>query len=141
VRTLRLAKLAAQAEGVRLREMARRQARRVLLALIAGVFAVAFLAAGHVAIAMSLVPRFTPLQAVLIIGGGDLAIALLFGLLATVSRPGVAELAALRVRRDAVRGVEESLTVPALIAGTARLVGGETLIRLISRILSRRRKE
>ena len=53
---------------------------RGAIGAVAGVFAIAALAAAHVAIVLAL--PFQPIEAVLIVGGGDLVIASVLGLLA-----------------------------------------------------------
>jgi hypothetical protein len=135
MRTLRLAKVVAQAEGMRLRAMAQRQIRRVVIAAVAGFFLTAFLVAGHIAIGMALVPTVTPLQAVLIVGGGDLLLALILGAVAASSKPGAIEREALELRQKARQEMQEALTVPAMMAGIARTVGVDSLIKLIFSVL------
>jgi hypothetical protein len=129
MRSLRLAKVVAQAEVLRLREMARRQARRAAVAAVGLFFLIAFLIAGHIAVALVLVPWVTPLQAVLIVGAGDLFIGLVLMLVASRSKPGPIEAEAaemgLRVRDE----LRQALTVPSMLGGAARTVGIDTLIR------------
>jgi hypothetical protein len=131
MRTLRLAKAAAQAEGMRLREMARRQARRAAIAVAALFFFAAFLVAGHVAIVMALVPTVTPVRAVLIVGGGDLLIALVLALIASSSRPGALEREATELGQRMRQEIHDAMTVPSILGGAARLIGVERLLKLV----------
>jgi len=131
MRTLRLAKAAAQAEALRLREMARRQARCAAIACVALFFFAAFLVAGHVAIGMALVPMVTRLQAVLIVGGGDLLIALLLALIALLSKPGALEREATELGQRMRREIHDAMTVPSMLGSAARLVGVERLLKLV----------
>jgi hypothetical protein len=137
MRTLRLAKVAAQAEGLRLRTMAERQARRAAFGVVSFVFLISFLVAAHIAIGLALVPAFTPLDAVMIVGGGDLAIALALGLLAAFSTPGKIERSALEVRQRARAEIEASLTVPVLLGSAARTVGGRNMVNMVLMLMGR----
>lgn len=136
MRALRLAKVAAQAEVLRLREMSQRQARRAVIAAVGGFFLVAFLVAGHIAIGMALVPTVTPVQAVLIVGGGDLLLAIVLTLVAVYSPPGKIEREAAELGRKMREEIHASLTVPALIGGATRAVGMENAVRLVWSIVS-----
>ncbi|OJY67859.1 MAG: hypothetical protein BGP12_20480 [Rhodospirillales bacterium 70-18] len=87
--------MAAQAEGLRLRRLARRVAVRAAFAAAAGVFLLAALAAVHVAVVLALACRMPPQYAVLWVAGGDVLLALILFLLARrASRPD-------RLERDA----------------------------------------
>jgi hypothetical protein len=138
MRTLRLAKVAAQAEVLRLKEMARRQARRAAVAAVGGFFLIAFLVAGHIAIGMALVPWVTPLQAVLIVAAGDLVVGIVLVLIASRSKPGQIEVEAtemgLRVRDE----LRQALTVPSMLGGAARTVGFDTIVRFAWSLISGR---
>ncbi len=126
----RLARVAAQAEGLRLRGYLRRQMRRAIFAAIAVAFFLAALALGEVAGVLALVARFPVIEAVLIVLGGNLLLALLFLALALSSRPGVSEVEALRLRETARM---EMLR----LFSTASLIGVAT--RVLREALQRRR--
>jgi hypothetical protein len=100
---LGLARLAAEAEMLRLRQLARRTAWRVALGYGAVIFLFAALTTAHGAIWLALQPAFSPLQALLAITAGDLVIGLVLAVLACRSRPGPVERDALRLRNDARR--------------------------------------
>ena len=121
MRGLRLARIAAQAELLRLRCLLRRQAIRALLAVVATVFLLGALAGAHVAAVLALMQRYTALTSVLIVVGVDLAIAVVLGLFAAGNGPGRAEREALRVRRVATEQAVEAVAVAGLIAGVRRV--------------------
>jgi hypothetical protein len=123
MRSVNLLKIAAEAEVLRYRCMAARQGRRAAFGAIALLFILAVLALGEFAAWLALYQRFAAIEATLILLGINLAIAIVFGLLAARSSPSLAEREALRVRQqslDAVRGV---LSLAALIPV------GNTLLR------------
>ena len=108
MRALRLARLAARAEGFRLRLLVRRQAWRAALGLVAAVFVLAALVGLHVAGVLALTAAFAPLWAVLIVVGVDVFIAVVLAAIALRSRPGEAEREALQLRRVAVEQAMEA---------------------------------
>ena len=115
---IRLAQIAAQAEMLRLRALARRQAGRVMLALIAVLFLLPALAGGHVALVMALTDWTRPLWAVLIVSGIDLSLALVFALLASRDRPSRAEREALALREQ----VRRQLLVETFFSALSRIL-------------------
>jgi hypothetical protein len=141
MRPLRLAKIAAEAEVLRLRRRARRTAFRVGFLGAAAVFALAALSFAHVAVFVALDGPFRPASAAVIVLGGDLAIALVLTLLASNSRPGAIEREARQVREHAVEQLENILASAALAAPLTRLLGrprvfGVTLAILLPRLLT-----
>jgi hypothetical protein len=126
MRPLRLARLAAEAEGVRLRAMAARMVTRIVLAVLSLVFVLAALAFAHAAAWYWLrVGEVLPFyQATGIVGGADLLIALILGLIATRSGPGRVEREALAVRRQAVMGIGKFLTISELALPALRIAAG-----------------
>lgn len=116
MRSVRLAQVAAQAEWLRLRRMARRQAARVVFAAIALTFVLACLAAVHVAGFFALRRAdIAPIWCALIVAGVDLLIALVFLLVASRDSPGAVEREALQVRETA----QAQLLETAALAGVA----------------------
>lgn len=111
MRSLHLARIAAEAEQLRLRRMTRRTARRVFLVVFAVFFLLAALGVGHLAIWLALQPTLTPLQAMLAVGAGDLVIALVLIGLASRSSPDAVEREARRVRDEAGRAVLQDLAL------------------------------
>jgi hypothetical protein len=110
-----LGKVALEAEGLRLRHLAKRLVVRVVLGYFAlgMVFgAVTFL---HVAGWFWLREYLRPAPVALIFTGIDLLIGLILGLLAVRSSPGRVEREALAIRRRALEDIAASMTVSALV--------------------------
>ena len=124
MRPVRLARIAAEAEGVRLRGLATRIATRMVLAVVALVFVIGAIVFAHVAawyeIRTALDQTF--LVTTGIMAGADLLIAIALGLLASRSRPGRVEREALDVRRQAIRGISGTLSVTQLLIPALRLM-------------------
>ena len=123
MRTVSLAKVAAQAELLRVRRRGRRTMHRAAYGAAAGVFAIATLAAAHVAIVLALTPRFQPLYAVLIVGGGDIVIAIVLGLLAARDAPDSIEREAHELRQKALGQLGETLALTTVVTPALRLIG------------------
>src|SRR3954465_7980604 len=109
MRTLRLARIAAEAEGLRLRHRAKRSAIRVATALIALAFLGGTVAFGHLATWYWLRQSWQPQYVALTLAGADLLIALLLVLVASRSSPDRVELEALAVRQRAMEGAGASI--------------------------------
>jgi hypothetical protein len=112
MRTLRLARVAAQAERLRLRRLARRVAIRAGLAAVAGLFLVLALVGLHVALVVALARCMPAEHAALWVVGGDLAAALLVGVLAfRRSRPDSVERDAGVVRDQALAPLLDAVAI------------------------------
>ncbi len=127
MRTLRLAKVAAQAEGLRLRRLAHRTAFRGVYGAVAAVFAIALLVVAHFALYEWMVTYVPPLAATGIVALVDLVLAAIFGFLALRSSPDAVELEAIRVRDTARAQLTDTLTLTALIGPAMRLAGGRKI--------------
>jgi hypothetical protein len=121
MRAVELAKVAAAAEALRLRRIARRQGMRVAFGAGAAVFAVAVLVGLHVVGWNALQPRLTPLQASLVVLAVDLVITLVLGFMAIRNAPDAIELEAKAIREQALIEMRQSLTVMSMAAGVARM--------------------
>jgi len=144
MRTLSLAKVAAQAEMLRLRRQGRRTAFRAAYGLVATIFIIAALAALHVALALWLATQFTPITAVLIVAGGDVVIAVVLGLMAARDTPDRIEREAQEVKEKALAQLGQAMAMTALVGPALRAVGtrkvyGLTLAALTARYLGGRR--
>jgi hypothetical protein len=129
MRTLRLARIAAEAEGLRLRYVTRRAAVRAVLGLIALALLFGALIFGHIALWYWLRQWLDRPATGLIIAGAELVLALILGLLAArSSAPGRVEAEALAVRRRALESATSSFAVSALISQVIPLA-----IRLLRR--------
>ena len=124
MRPVRLARIAAEAEGVRLRGLATRIATRVVLAVVALLFIIGAIMFAHVAawyeIRIALDQTF--LVTTGIMGGADLLIAIVLALLASRSRPSRVEREALDVRRKAIQGISGTLSVTQMLIPALRLL-------------------
>ena len=119
MRAVELAKVAASAEALRLRRIARRQGLRAAFGAVAGVFAVAVLVVLHVVGWHLLAGHVTSVQASLILLGVDVVIMAIFGVLASRNVPDLIEQEALAIRQQAVIDMKASLTMMGMIAGVA----------------------
>lgn len=122
MRTLRLARIAAEAEGLRLREQARRTVVRAVVGIIALGFLGAAVAFAHIAVWYWLRLSWTELNAALAMAGGDFVIAVVLMVVAARSAPGRVEQEALALRRRAWDSAAGSLAVSALVVQVVRLV-------------------
>jgi hypothetical protein len=124
MRSVRLARVAAEAEGVRLRGFASRIATRVILGLIALLFVLGAIAFVHLAAWYWLrtgLDQTLPAAAG-ILGGVDLLVAIILGVLAMRSTPGRVEVEALDVRRKAIQGIGSGLSLTRLVIPILRMV-------------------
>jgi len=115
MRTLRLARIAAEAEGLRLRYSARRAVVRIVLGLVALGLLFGALVFCHIAAWYWLRQWWDRPPAALIIAGGELVLALVLVLFAARSSPGRVEVEALAVRRRALEAARSSIAFSALL--------------------------
>jgi len=113
MRSLRLARIAAEAEGVRLRAMAARIVTRIICAVIAMFFLLGTIAFMHLAawyeVRNGLYQSYLATAGIL--GGVDLVLAASLGFLATRSKPNKVETEARDVRRRALEGIGDTLSL------------------------------
>jgi hypothetical protein len=124
MRTLRLARIAAEAEGLRLRRHAQRTALRAAFGLVALIFLGWASACAHVAAWFWLRDSLgwgRP-GAAAALTGADLVITLVFVLLMARSSPGRVELEALQVRKRALDSATSGFALTALLVPAVRLV-------------------
>jgi hypothetical protein len=122
MRAVRLARLAAEAERLRLTAMVSRQLRRLVLLVIGLFFLIATIIVAHVAGFMALRLYLVPLSATLALAAADLLLALIFlltGLSGGISRR---ERMALATRDQAIAGLGEAISASALRAAMIRIV-------------------
>jgi len=143
MRAAQLARAAAEAEGLRLRLLARRQVARLVCAVIALVFLVAALAVAHVLAWLGLRAYFNNLYSLLIVLAADCLLLLIFALLAAISSPGAMEREALEIRQSAVSQLGASVTTLMVLRPLLSRLSGRSLYSLVlagltARNLSRR---
>jgi hypothetical protein len=126
MRPVRLARIAAEAEGVRLRGMMTRIATRAIFAIVASIFVLGALTFGHIAawygIRVSLDQSFLATAGIL--GGFDLLVAIILLVLASRSSPSRTEIEALEVRRRALEGIGSALSLTQMVLPVLRLASG-----------------
>jgi hypothetical protein len=125
MRPVRLARIAAEAEGVRLRGLASRIVTRAIFGVVALFFVLGAIAFAHVAawywVRTGLDQTF--LASTGILGGADLLVAIILGFLASRSAPSRVEVEALEVRRKAIHAIGSTLSVAQLVVPMLRIVG------------------
>ncbi len=123
MRTVRLAKVAARAETVRLRRLLLRSVRRVAFGAVATVFAIASLVLLH-ALGFEALTQFAgmaPFWAMLIVFAVDVVFAVIFGILAAGVVPDPIEREALALRQRSVGELRGALARDALLGGAGGL--------------------
>lgn len=120
MKTLRLARIAAEAEILRLRRIARRITFRAAYGVIALIFLFFVLCVAHVAGGLALAQHFGPVSSALIVLGVDLLIAVIFGAMAARSGRDRIEQEAVQVRRTALAQMSRTLTLMMLLTPITR---------------------
>ncbi len=122
MRTVDLAKIAASAEALRLRRIARRQGMRAAYGGGAAVFGIAVFVLLHVVAYNAMVPQLSPLIASLILLAFDLVVAAVLGYLALSNKPDAIEDEAKTIRQQAVVEMRRSVTTMSLVGEVAGMV-------------------
>lgn len=119
----RLARIAAEAEGVRWRRLARRTAMRAIFGVVALLFVLGAIVFAHIAVWYWVRTGldFSFLAATGILGGADLLVAIILGLLAARSTPSRVETEAVDVRRKAIHAMTSSLSLVQLVIPIVRV--------------------
>ena len=141
MRIVDLGRTALQAEILRYKALAARNVRRVVLVVVAAVFALSALAGAEFALffVLDLDARITPAWSALIVGGIDIAIALVLVLAASAGGPGAVEIEA-RITRDRALSELRSAAALATVTGPAGRLAGRGVIGLIRKAFARRRR-
>lgn len=144
MRGIQLARVAAQAELLRLRGLSKRQATRAAFAAVAAIFLLATLVALHVAAGMALTLYVAPIWATLIVAAFDLIVGLILLVLAMRDTPSRMEEEAHQVRVLALEQMKEAAALTTLVGPMLRLLGtrkvyGLALATLTARYLGGRR--
>jgi len=135
MRTVRLARVAAQAEVLLVRRIVSGIVRRAIFGAVAAVFGIAVLVLVHVAAALAL-EQYAGLSALLsvaIVLAVDLVVTVIFGLLAAgkVHDPVADE--ARRVRDLSIEQARASLTLAQMLAPATRMIAQTGLLRVLVR--------
>ena len=123
MRSLRLARIAAEAEGLRLRTQIQRAVTRIALLVIALVFLTGALVFLHVAAWywLRLDHGWGQMGTALVVMAGDLVLAGILVVLASRSQPSRVELEAMAVRARALEAASSSMAVSAMLVPALRL--------------------
>jgi hypothetical protein len=126
MRPVRLVRIAAEAEGVRLRGMATRIATRVVFAVIGLIFLLGVMVFAHVAawVEIRAAADLSPLSTAGVLAGVDLVLAIILLFLASRSSPSRVEVEALEVRRKAIAGLSSAMSVTQMVIPVLRIVSG-----------------
>jgi hypothetical protein len=123
MRAFRLACIAAEAEGVRLRGFVSRIVVRAILLMVALLFLLGAIVFVHLAawywLRVGLNQSFPAATGIL--GGADLVVAIILGFAATRSSPSRVELEALEVRRKAIVAIGGTFSLASLVIPILRL--------------------
>jgi hypothetical protein len=137
----KFAKAAAQAERLRVEALARRQAKRCVIAAIGAIFGIAALAMGHVAVELVFAPKIGALEITSALIVFDAVVAVALCAIAANSRPGKVEREAAHLRMRALGQMKEELSfvalVPALV-GPRRIRQWYFVAEFVSRFLRRK---
>jgi hypothetical protein len=115
MRAANLAKIAVEAEILRIQHMLKRQGMRAVFGLLAVIFALGILVLANVAGWQLLQQHTEAIYATLVMLGVNLLFAAIFGLLAARSSPSRTERDALEIRRRALHEARSTLALGALI--------------------------
>ena len=115
MRTFRLARIAVEAEGLRLRQRAQRTAIRAAFGMIAMAFMLGTVIFIHIAAWFWIRESWEHQYAALILAGADFVLAMVLAFVASRSAPGRVELEALAVRQRAVESAVGSIAVSSLM--------------------------
>lgn len=143
MRPVTLAKVAAQAEILRLRRMAGRQVMRAVYGVVAALFGIGVLILLHVVAFHAMVPRLSPLAASAILLAADVVIAGVFGFLAMRNSPDQVEADAKLVRDQAVLEMRRLASLATMVAPVRKMFGtrrtaGLAFGALATKLLARR---
>lgn len=124
MRSAQFARIAAEAEGVRLRRLVRRMVLRAVLGVIALLFLLGAIVFAHIAVwywlRAGLGQNFPAAAGIL--GGADVLVAIILGFAATRSSPSRVELEALEVRRRAITAIGGTFSTAGMVIAVLRIV-------------------
>jgi hypothetical protein len=124
VRSAQFARIAAEAEGVRLRRLVRRMVLRAVLGVIALLFLLGAIVFAHIAVwywlRVGWGQNFPAAAGIL--GGADVLVAIILGFAAMRSSPSRVELEALEVRRRAITAIGGTFSTAGLVIAVLRIV-------------------
>jgi hypothetical protein len=129
MRTLRLARVAAEAEALLLRRRLRSIAIRAALGLVAGLFLIGAAGMLHVFLWVRLEPRLGAAMTALAMAGGDALVAIVIGLFAMRTPADRVAEGAVAVRDQAVNEMRNAVTLGALLRPVLGIAVEQWLMR------------
>jgi len=137
VRPLRLARVAAKAEILVVRRQITGIVRRAILGAVAAIFALGVLIIAHIIayLALRQYAQFGPIPAAGIVLGVDLAITIVFAVLASGHPADPIMEEAIRLRDQSLEQARQSMTLAAMVAPVTRIAADTGMIRLAVRLL------
>ncbi|MBV8096374.1 MAG: hypothetical protein JOY71_15180 [Acetobacteraceae bacterium] len=130
MRTLDLARIAAEAELLHRKQQVRRLAFRAVYGAIALVFLLAALGWGHWASFVALNLVLSAWLSALIVVGVDVLLAVIFGIMAATGGPGRIEREALQLRKEAELQLTETMARTAIMRPALRLLAPKHILGL-----------
>jgi hypothetical protein len=132
MRTLKLARVAADAEILLLRRKLQTLQRRAIYGVVAAVFAVGVLILLHVMayLALETFAHLTPFISVCIVGGVDLALVIIFALLASGKMPDPVAEEAIQLRDQSIAQMKTSMSAAAVLVPAGRFLGRKQIYAL-----------
>ncbi len=125
MRSLQLARIAWEAETLRLRRMAKRTTTRLVLAFAAIPFLLAMLGFFEVALWSYVASQLIAPFAALILAGVNIVFAGVLLLAAALSSDSRVEIEALKVRQRALEDVSRQITIAAMVVPATRFLLGQ----------------
>lgn len=129
IRSFQLARIAFEAETLRLKRMAKRTSMRLVLAVAAVPFLMAVLAFFEVALWSYVASQLIAPFAALILAGVNIVVAMVLLLAAAMASDSHVEIEALKVRQRALEDMSRQLTVAAMVIPATRFVLGQLVPR------------
>ena len=133
MRTLRLARVAAEAEALLLRRRLRSIVIRAVLFAVAAVFLVGAAAMLHVYVWVRLTPEWGPAMTALVLAGADAAVAIIVALVALYTSADPIAASAVAVRDQAMNEMRNAFTIGALVRPLTGIVLEQWLARRAAR--------
>jgi hypothetical protein len=137
IRPLRLANVAAKAQGLAFRRQLAGVVRRAILGVIAALFGLGALIIAHVIayLALRTYAGFQPISAAAIVLAVDAVLAAIFGTLAAMSSTDPVLQEALRMRDQSLEQARQSLSLASMAAPLTRLLTETGLLRALFGLL------
>ncbi len=137
IKPLRLANVAAKAQGIVLRQQLASIARRAAFGVVAATFALGALVIVHIMSFMALrqYGQFQPIPASAILLVVDLVFAAIFGIMASSAKADPILQEAIRMRDQSLDQARQSLTLASMAAPLTRLVADTGLLRLLMSLI------